>query len=88
MALHRAGEQVELCDDAELALAIGHQLAIALHRGKSSIERFALGRAANRQRARELIGVHRHALLTQSIEDLLTTWDVNVAARSASAAQR
>ena len=33
MALDRAGHEIELRDDAELALAIDEQLAVALERG-------------------------------------------------------
>ena len=53
------------------ALAVGHQLTVALHRGEAACERVALGvRRATPQRAREVVGAHRHALLAQLIEDL------------------
>ena len=42
MALHRAGDQIELGDDAKLALAIGHELTVAFHRREAPIERLAL----------------------------------------------
>ena len=41
MALHRADDQIELGDDAQLALAVGEQLAVAFHRGQPSVEGFA-----------------------------------------------
>ena len=41
MALDDAGDEVELGDDAELALAVDQQLAVALHRGEAAVERLA-----------------------------------------------
>ena len=45
MALHGAEDQVELGDDAQFALAIGEQLAVALHGGEAAVEGFARDRS-------------------------------------------
>ena len=41
MALHDADDEVELGDDAQLALAVGEDLAVALHRREPAVERVA-----------------------------------------------
>ncbi len=87
MTLHLAGDQVELGDDAELTLAVGHQLSLARHRGQAALERLALGFARDAERPRQLIGQHRHATLAQHVEDLLAARNVDVA-RLASCAAR
>ena len=49
MTLHGADREVELGDDAQLALAVGEELAVALHRGEPPVERVARdGRHAER----------------------------------------
>ena len=68
MALHGAGDEVELRDDAELALAVREQLAVALHRVDAAEERIARA-PVDGHRARELRGRQRHARLTQRGED-------------------
>ena len=68
MPLHGAGDEVELRRDAELALAIHQQLAVATHRIDAAHERVARA-ARDRHRARELGGRQRNAGLLQRIEN-------------------
>ena len=68
MPLHGAGDEVELRRDAELALAIHQQLAVAPHRVDAAHERVARA-ARDRHRARELGGRQRNAGLLQRVEN-------------------
>ena len=86
VALHRAGHQVELGDDAKLALAIGHQLAVALHRRYAPDERLAFGLAMHREEFGELFGGHRHALLAQRPQYLFALRYHDIVPRAAGAA--
>ena len=69
MALHGAGHEIELGDDAELALAIGEQLAVALHRLDAALECCA-GPAVDAHRPRELRGREGDAGVAQRGEDV------------------
>ncbi len=80
MTLHRAGHEVELGDHAQLALAIGHELAVALHRSEPSGKGLALGRAVDAQRGRQLVGAHRRAALAQEFQNALARRNVDVVA--------
>ena len=80
MTLHRPGEQIQLGDDTEFALAIGHQLTITFHRREAAGEGFALGRAVDVQRRHDAVGAHRRAALTQEFENALAVGNVDVAA--------
>jgi len=86
VALHRSGHQVELGNDAKLAFAVGHQLAVALHRRQTAGERFALGLAVHAEELRQLFGGHRHALLAQRLQYLFAFGNRDIAARAAGAA--
>ncbi len=77
MALHRSADQVELGDDTQRSLAIGHQLTVALHRCESSRERFALRDAMHVERGHKIFGTHRHAVLAQMFDDPLARRDVD-----------
>ncbi len=62
MALDAAADEVELGGDAQLALAVQQQLAVALHRFDAAEERVA-GPPIDRHRAREFRGGKRYAVL-------------------------
>ena len=71
MALHRAGHEVELGDDAELALAIDEQLAVALERRHAGIEHVLL-LAPEPQAGCNLDGRQRDARFGQLTQDCVT----------------
>src|SRR5207248_7104550 len=77
VALNRSGDEIELGGDAERALAIGHELTVALHRCDASQERFALLGSVDAQRDGELVGAHGHAMLAQLLDDALPRRDVD-----------
>ena len=77
--LNLAGDQIELGDDAELPLAVGHQLTFARHRREAAFKCFALGGAGDPERKRELLGAHGHATLAQYIEYLFATGNIYIA---------
>ncbi len=60
MALHRAGDEVELSDDAQLALAIDEQFAVAREARNARIERVPL-LLADAQALCKLVGCERDA---------------------------
>ena len=68
MALHRAGDEVELCDNAQFALAIREQLAIALHRVDATEKRVARA-LVDVQETDQLGGRQRNARALQRVED-------------------
>jgi hypothetical protein len=68
MTLDGAGDEVELGDDAELALAIDHQLAVALHCLEAVVEAFARARA-DTELAQQIARRHRHAGALQRRQD-------------------
>ncbi len=80
MTLDRAGEQIEFGDDTELALAIGHQLSVALHRREPAGEGLPLGGSMDVERRSEVAGAHRRAALTQEFENALAVGNVDVTA--------
>ena len=80
MPLDRARDEIELGDDAKLTFAIGHELAVALHRGKPACECIALGGTAHAECSRNIIGVHRRAAVTQLFENLVAARNVDVVA--------
>jgi hypothetical protein len=86
VALHRSGHQVELGDHAKLALSVGHQLAVPLHRRQTAGERFARGVAIDAEKLGQLFGRHRHALLAQGLQYLFALRNRDIAARAAGAA--
>ena len=79
VALDRTRGEIELGDDAQLTLAIGHQLPVALHRAEPSRERIALRRAVYSERGRKIVGAHRRAVFAQMFEDLVAAWNIDVA---------
>ena len=84
--LNLARDQIELGDDAELPLAVGHQLTFARHRCQTTFESIALGGPDDAERNCELVRAHRHAALAQHIEYLLAARNIYVgllASRSA-----
>ena len=84
--LNLARDQIELGDDAELPLAVGHQLTFARHRCQTTFKSIALGGPVHAERNRELVRAHRHAALAQHIEYLLAARNIHVgllASRSA-----
>ena len=68
MPLHDANDEIELGDDAQFALAVGEQLAVALHRGEPAGEGFARDRR-DVELALELGRRHRNARGFQRVED-------------------
>ena len=68
MALDDAGDEVELGDDAELALAVDQQLAVALHRGEAPVERLE-GAPVDGEVAGEVLRRQRYPRLLQRLED-------------------
>ena len=68
MPLHDANDEIELGDDAQFALAVGEQLAVALHRRKTAGEGFARDRR-DVELALELGRRHRNAGGFQRVED-------------------
>ena len=68
MALDRAGDEIELGDDAKLALAIDEQLAVALERGDACIEEVLL-LAAHAEARRDLGGREGRARLAELAQD-------------------
>ncbi len=79
MSLHDAGHQVDLGDDAQLTLAVGHELAVALHRRETSAECLALRVAFDAQRGQYFVGMCGYTELTQMRENRLTRGNVDVA---------
>ncbi len=79
MALHRACDKIEFRNEAELALAIGHQLAVALHRRKSRGKGVARG-VFHAQRGGEIVGAHRRAAFAQKFENAVAGRNVDVVA--------
>src|SRR5690606_7119956 len=73
MALHPAGDEVELGGEQQDALAIGQELAVALHRRQAALQRLTL-LGPHRQAIHELGGTERHAGLAQACEDRLAAW--------------
>ncbi len=87
MSLHRSGDEIELGDDAQLALAVHQQLTVALHRGDAAEESVARA-LVDDHRAGELGWRQRHPGVLQRVEDRLARRqqvgiDVVAAARSA-----
>ena len=68
MPLHDADDEIELRDDAQFALAVGEQLAVALHRRETAGEGFARDRR-DVELALELGRRHRNASGFQRVED-------------------
>ena len=68
MALHRAGDEIELGDDAKLALAVDEQLAVALQRFHARIEQMLL-LAADRQARCDLGRRQRRARFGELTQD-------------------
>ena len=68
MALHGADDEVELGDDAQFALAVGEQLAVALHRRQPAVERLARD-GADGEFALEVGGRQRRAGIAQRGQD-------------------
>ncbi len=68
VALHGAGDEVELRHHAQLALAIHEQLAVALHRVDAAEERVACA-LVDGEETHELGGRQRHARALQRVED-------------------
>ena len=68
MALHGAGDEIELRDDAKLALAIDQQLAVALERGYAGIESVLL-LLADMKSLCELGGRERNACVRERLQD-------------------
>ncbi len=68
MTLHDAGDEIELGDDAKLALAVHQQLAVALHRRKPAGKGFARA-AIDRHRPHQFVGGQGHAGVGQGFED-------------------
>ena len=68
MALDRAGDEIELGDDAKLALAVDEQLAVALERGDACVEAVLL-LAAHAESRRDLGGRERRARLAEFAQD-------------------
>ena len=68
MALHGAGDEIELRDDAKLALAIDQQLAVALERGYAGIESVLL-LLADMKSLGELRGRERNACVRERLQD-------------------
>ena len=69
VSLHRSGYEIELGDDAELTLAIGHQLPIAFHRSEAAEEGFVSFAGSHSEHCGEIVGAHRNAMLAQTVED-------------------
>ena len=68
VALHLADREVELGDDAQLTLAVGEELAVALHRGQAAVKGVARN-VPHVQRAFEFGRRHRYAGVLQVGED-------------------
>ena len=68
MALHCAGDEIQLRDDAKLALAIDQQLAVALERGYAGIESVLL-LLADMKSLGELRGRERNACVRERLQD-------------------
>jgi hypothetical protein len=86
--LHCPGHEIDLGDDAHLAFAIRHQLALARHCCDSPVERFALVSSVYAKIARNVVGAHRHTALAKMFEDALAAWNVDVAASGLAARGR
>ena len=73
MAFDAALDQVELVRQAQLALAVEHQLAVALHRAQTALEQVALGLGDFQLRGKG-VGVDRTACLGQQLQDVFAAW--------------
>ena len=69
MPLDAALDQIELVRQAQLALAVEHQLAVALHRAEAALEQVALG-LGDVQLPGEGVGVDRAARFGQQLQDV------------------
>ncbi len=70
MTLHPAPHQIELVDYADCILAIAHDLAVALHRAKTALERLGFVRCDGQQ-LRHRVHRDRNALFEQNVENML-----------------
>src|SRR5205085_3134832 len=77
MTLNRSCDEIELGGHAERALAIGHELAIALHRRDTSQEGFANLGLFDAERDGELVRTHGYAMFAQLLDDVLARRDVD-----------
>ena len=82
MALNRACDEIELRNQAELALAVGHHPAVALHCGKTRGKQVAR-RGFDVQCAGEIVGAHRCAAFAQEFDNRVAGRNLRVAAVSA-----
>ncbi len=69
MALHLALDQVELVHHADGALAVAHELAVALHGAQAALEQLFLV-VLDLQQAAQIVLLDRHALLRQHLQDI------------------
>jgi len=69
VAFDPALDQVELVRQAQLALAVEHELAVALHRAKAALEQVALG-LGDVQLLDEGIDIDRAARLGDQLQDV------------------
>jgi hypothetical protein len=69
VALDAALDQVELVRQAQLTLAVEHQLAVALHRAKAALEQIALG-LGDLQLLGKGVGVDRATSLGQQLKNV------------------
>ena len=81
MAFHAPGDQVQLLRDQDRALAVAHDLGLALHRREAALERLALV-ARDRQALGELGVAQRHARLRKRLQnELAACYGIFVAGR-------
>ncbi len=67
MALHLAGNQIELGDDTDRIATIAHDLAVALHGGQPALEPFAFA-VGDAEQFFKLGIADRHALRVERLE--------------------
>ena len=86
MSLDDADDEIELGKDAKLALAIGEDLAVALHGGEPAFVGL-LRDALDAQGARQFLGRHRRACGSERLQDVVARGQrrrIGIVARAAS----
>ncbi len=73
VSLHLALDQIEFVHHADGALAVAHDLAVALHRAQAAQEQFLFIRF-NLQHSQQFFIAYRRALFGQYLQDELDGW--------------